>query len=190
MNFLSIKTITITLAICILTACASSAKNMVLSPQVPQQKSAFYQNKTASLTVSDLRTNIHTIAIHKAGKATELISTDIHIDQIIKKVYQKGLIENSLEINENSANAINLIINTAQVDVQQELVKYSAKNQLTLTAQITSANKTLTKTYNNKGESEGAFKADIAVLERDFNQQLGGLLLQIINDKEIQQFIQ
>lgn len=184
------KTVIVTTFIALaLSACASSSKQMVISPQFIDTKSNAYIGKSAQVNVMDLRANSHIVAIHREGEAIELVSANTHLDNIINSLYKKSLIKNSLTVNNSAINKIELIINTAEVHVYQELVKYKTKSQVTLTAKITSNQKTLTKTYNNKGNSEGVLTADLAVLERNFNQQLGNLILQVVNDNEIVQFI-
>ena len=54
---------------------------------------------------------------------------------------------------------------------------------------INNGSGTLTKSFKITGKSNGPLKADIAVLERDFNQQLAKLLTQIVQNQEIQKFI-
>ncbi|MEW6990803.1 YajG family lipoprotein [Colwelliaceae bacterium 6441] len=184
-----LKTALIPLAFTLLSSCSSAPKQMVVSPQVIGMTSNAYLQKTANVIVNDLRTNSHIIAIHKEGDAIELISANTLLDETIKSTYINLLNKQSLSINNNSANIITLTINQADIKVSQELVKYKTKSLITLTAKVTSGEKTLTKTYKNNGKSEGVFTADLAVLERNFNQQLGKVLTQIVNDKEIQLFI-
>ncbi len=172
-----------------ISACASSPKIMVISPQIIDTKSNIYSGKTTQVNVTDLRANSHIVAIHREGEAIKLISANTHLDNIINDLYKKSLSKNSLAVNDSALNNIELIINTAEVHVYQELMKYKTTSQVTLTAKITSNEKTLTKTYNNKGNSEGVLTADLAVLERNFNQQLGNLIMQVVNDNEIVQFI-
>jgi uncharacterized lipoprotein len=172
-----------------ISACASSPKKMVISPQIIDTKSNIYSGKATQVNVTDLRPNSHIVAIHREGEAIKLISANTHLDNIINDLYKKSLSKNSLAVNDSALNNIELIINTAEVHVYQELMKYKTTSQVTLTAKITSNEKTLTKTYNNKGNSEGVLTADLAVLERNFNQQLGNLIMQVVNDNEIVQFI-
>lgn len=170
--------------------CSSTTEKMVIAPEIYTNKTNQYQQKSAHIEVDDLRNKIHIIEILKEDQAAELISSNQNIAEIIKPALIKAFTQNGLTINSQSENQLTLIVNNAVITVKQALVKYSASNVITLTARVQSGEQTLTKTYNSKGQSEGVLKADIAVLERDFNQQLAKLLLQIVNDSEIQQFIQ
>lgn len=179
----------IAIAVFTLTACSSTTKTMVISPQISDIKSNKYALKTAQVNVMDLRPNTHIVAIHRKDEAIEVISAHDHLDTILNTLFKQSLSNNGLSIEEHSANNIELIINTAQVHVYQELMKYKTTSQLTLTAKITSGEQTLTKTFNNKGNSNGVLSADLAVLERNFNQQISDTLALIVNDNEIQQFL-
>ena len=84
---------------------------------------------------------------------------------------------------------IEIQIEKALITVQQELVKYKATSEITLRFIINNGDKTLTNTFRSTANSNGPFLSDIAVLERDFNQQLSNLLNQALNNAEIQQHI-
>ncbi|MDG1752876.1 MAG: YajG family lipoprotein [Thalassotalea sp.] len=172
-----------------LTACSSTTKKMVIAPQISDIKSTVYALKTAQVNVMDLRPNSHVVAIHREDKAIELVSAHDHLDSVINGLYVQSLKNNGLSLDENSLNNIELIINTAEVNVFQELMKYKTTSQLTLTAKVSSGDKTLTKTFNNKGKSDGVLSADLAVLERNFNQQISDTIALIVNDNEIQQLL-
>jgi uncharacterized lipoprotein len=184
-----VKKVVIGLTIIVLTACSSTAKKMVISPQISEIKSTVYALKSAQVNVIDMRPNRHVVAIHREGEAIELVSAHDHFDSIINGLYKQSLKNNGLLLDESSPNNIELIINSAEVHVYQELMKYKTTSQLSLTAKVTSGDKTLTKNFNNKGKSNGVLSADLAVLERNFNQQISDTITLIINDKEIQQLL-
>jgi len=54
---------------------------------------------------------------------------------------------------------------------------------------VNNGSETLTSTFKNRGNSDGPFKADIAVLERNFNERLAKLLQQIIANQKINDFL-
>ena len=184
-----LNNVIIALAVFTLTACSSTTKTMVISPQISEIKSSRYALKTAQVNVMDLRPNTHIVAIHREDEAIEVISAHDHLDTILNNLFKQSLSNNGLSINNNSTMNIELIINTAEVHVYQELMKYKTTSQLTLTAKVISGEQTLTKTFNNKGKSDGVLSADLAVLERNFNQQISDTLALIVNDNEIQQFL-
>ncbi len=174
----------------LLMSCSSTVQNVVVAPQMPITKSAFYENKNASITTTDMRTSNHIIQVLSDGKAADLISTKATLSSIIEQQVKASFKNNGLALDEFSSNTIEVIINQAQVSVKQELMKYQAKNVVEFTVKATNGHQVLTKSFKTRGSSNGPLRADIAVLERDFNQQLGKLLQQIVLDQEIQQFIQ
>ena len=97
--------------------------------------------------------------------------------------------KNGLQLQPLAANQFDVIIDNALISVQQELVKYTAHNEIQIRVIAKNGQKTLTKTFKISGNSNGPFKADIAVLERDFNQQLAKLLTQITQNQELREFI-
>jgi uncharacterized lipoprotein len=177
------------LTLIMLTACANTTNKMVIAPQIPAIKSTFHAMKAAQLKVTDMRANSHIVAIHREGKAIELVPAHDHLDTILTPLLKQAFINNGLTINNNAINNIELFINTAEIDVYQALMKYHTTSQLTLTAKVTANEQTLTKTFKNKGNSEGVLAADLAVLERNLNQQISDTIAIIVNDSEIQQFL-
>jgi len=178
------------LLIILLTGCADSSKTMVISPQLNPIKTNNFTGKVVQLDVTDLRNSIHIITVFKEDQAAQLISSSSNIEQVVLSSLKESLKSSGLTLDAKGQTKVTFIINTAQIRVQQSMLNYQAKSKITLTAKIQSSEKTLTKTYNSTTNSEGALSADIAVLERDFNQQLSAVLLQIIDDKEIHQFIE
>ena len=69
------------------------------------------------------------------------------------------------------------------------MMKYQVNNELVIHVKVNNGEQTLSNTFKVRGTSEGPLSADIAVLERDFNQQLTKLLTQIISNVEIRNFI-
>ncbi|WP_206483790.1 YajG family lipoprotein [Thalassotalea sp. G2M2-11] len=175
---------------CLTSGCATTAKQLVIAPQAVMTQGQHYQQKSAQVLVDDLRNTIHLVEIHQEDAAAELINSQENLGQTIAEHLTQALVSSGLDIKSPTNNSITLIINNAIVKVQQGLLKYQANTQLTFTVRVKSGEQVLTKTYNTKLNSEGAFNADLAVLERDFNQQLSTLLQQIVNDSEIYQFLQ
>ncbi|GLX79607.1 hypothetical protein tinsulaeT_29470 [Thalassotalea insulae] len=173
----------------LITGCASAPKQMVLAPQLMLNKSNLLANKLAQVSVNDLRNKIHIIEILQPDAAAQLINSASNISQVVNQHFSEALTQHGLTISPATDNHITLIINNAEITVQQALLKYTTKGQITLTAKVQSGDQVLTKTYNSKMNSEGPLKADLAVLERDFNQQLAKLLVQIASDSQIKQFL-
>lgn len=187
------KQLTITILFTLLlAACSNTPKVLIIAPESNHAFNTIYSDKSVSLLVQDFRANRHIMQILKTDKAAEIINSKQAMKAVVKKAFtqiftQQGLTV-SLANNDNKAN-INLYIDSALINVQQSLVKYKASNEIVLRVAIQNKDKKLNKTFSMHGKSNGPFNADLAVLERDFNQQLTRLISQIVNDSEVQQFI-
>ncbi|MBA6292876.1 hypothetical protein H4J58_04920 [Colwellia sp. MB3u-70] len=174
----------------LLFACSAPIKQVIVSPEINVGSSNAFQQKQVQLRFSDLRRSNHVVQILRAGEATQLYSPQQRIVDIVSTALTPALIANGLKIQPLAVNQMDVIIDNALVSVQQQMLKYSASNQMIFRVVVNNGKNTLTKTFKITGTSNGPLKADLAVLERDFNQQLTELLSQIVQSEELQQFIQ
>jgi len=170
-------------------ACSAPIKNIIVSPELAKTNGNAYHQKQVQISFTDLRRANHIVQILRANEAAELYSGQEPLINIINSTLSAGLKANGLQIQPLAANQLEVIIDNALISVQQELVKYKANNEIQIRVIASNGQGSLTKTFTIKGNSNGPFKADIAVLERDFNQQLAKLLTQITQNQELQQFI-
>lgn len=173
----------------LISACTNKPTQIIVAPEPYVSSKAAFLGLNARLNVTDMRSGSHILQIMRADKAAELFSAQSDLSTIIHQGLESELKKQGLNLSGQANNQIEVFVDNAIISVQQELVKYQANNHITMRVQVTSNEQTLTRTFNSKGSSNGPLQADIAVLERDFNQQLANLLSQIITDKEIQQFI-
>ncbi|TWX70387.1 YajG family lipoprotein [Colwellia sp. C1TZA3] len=174
----------------LLLACSTPIKQVIVSPEINVGSSNAFQQKQVQLRFSDLRRSNHIVQILHTGEATQLYSPQQRIVDVVSAALTPALIANGLQIQPLAVNQVEVIIDNALVSVQQQILKYSASNQMSFRVIVNNGKNTLTKTFKITGTSNGPLKADLAVLERDFNQQLTRLLSQIVQSKELQQFIQ
>lgn len=173
----------------LLTGCTSAPKHLVIAPQLFHAPSNIYQQKQAKLTVTDLRSSPHIVQILRSDEAAQLLSPQQSLALIVEQALTPALTGQGLALGDIATQNIEVIIDSALVSVQQQLVKYQANNAIRIRVVIDNGSQTLTKGFNITGNSNGPLTADIAVLERDFNQHLSKLLTQIIQNQEIQHFI-
>ncbi len=185
-RFLKVSAVTLSL---LLTACSTPIKNVIVNPELLATNNNAYQQKQAQISFTDLRRANHVVQVLRTNEAAELYSPQEPLVSIINSALSAGFKANGLQLQPLAANQFEIIIDNALISVQQELVKYKAHNEIQIRVIAKNGQKTLTKTFKITGNSNGPFKADIAVLERDFNQQLTKLLTQITQNKELQQFI-
>lgn len=188
-----LKTLATTTLLILLTACANKPTHVVIAPDLsitnnPSNQTE-YQNKQASITVSDKRSAQHVVQILRKDEAAEIYSSQQPLSNIIKQTLISEFKKQGLAINAQAGNAIEIIIDNSLISVQQEMIKYQVNNELVIHVKVNNGEQTLSNTFKVRGTSEGPLSADIAVLERDFNQQLTKLLTQIISNVEIRNFI-
>ncbi|MBA6337242.1 MULTISPECIES: YajG family lipoprotein [unclassified Colwellia] len=188
-----IKTLAATTLLLVLTACANKPTYVVIAPDLSINNGASsqsaYQNKQASLTVTDLRSAQHVVQVLRKDEAAEVYSSQQPLNRIVEEALAAEFKKQGLDINAQAGNAIEIIIDNGLSSVQQEMMKYQVNNELVIRVTVNNGSQTLSNTFKVRGTSEGPLGADIAVLERDFSQQLTQLLSQVINNIEIQRFI-
>ena len=173
----------------LLSGCASAPSHLRISPEIISQGNKLSNNKQASLNIVDMRTANHIIQILREGEAATLISAQDRLEDTINKSLSKHWQQQGLSIENNAINSIVITIEKAQINVEQTLLKYQAESEIVLKVAVNNSLQTLTSTFTNRGNSNGPLKADIAVLERNFNQRLANLLTQILVNKKINQFL-
>jgi uncharacterized lipoprotein len=188
-----LRTLAATTLLVLLSACANKPTHVVIAPDLSIINSTStlteYQNKEASITVTDIRRAQHVVQILRKDEAAEIYSSQQPLSNIIKQTLISEFKKQGLAINTQANNAIEVIIENSLISVQQEMMKYQVNNELMIHVKVNNGEQTLSNTFKVRGTSEGPLSADIAVLERDFNQQLTKLLTQIINNVEIRNFI-
>jgi len=176
----------------ILNGCASNTKQLIISPQITTKFANIYSQVHANINSLDMRASTHIVQILRDDKAAKLTSSTSSIAMEVEKSLRDIFNQQGLVITNTKTESkidITILIDTALISVKQDLMKYQANNSISLRFQIKNADKTLTKSFNSHGKSNGPLNADLAVLERDFNQQLTKLIQQIADDNEIQAFI-
>ncbi|WDD98144.1 YajG family lipoprotein [Thalassomonas actiniarum] len=173
----------------LLGGCSQTPSHLIVAPEVMAANSGKYANKQAQLQVLDMRTGNHIVQISRPEKAAQLFSSQAPLKDIVAQSLTAQLNKQGMAMGPVGTNAIEISIDQALIKVDQQLMQYQVKSEIVLTVKIDNGISTLTNTFRNRGSSHGPLKADIAVLERDFNQQLALLLAQVIDNTEIQQFI-
>lgn len=170
-------------------SCADGPSHLIIAPEINSPATVKYQNKQTQFKVTDLRTAKHIIQILNEGEAAQLKTSQKSLSDIINQILQNEFKKQGLTINQTGINQIDVVIDTALIKVDQETMSYEAKSNISLRVKVNNNQQTLTKTFNSKNSSSGPLTADIAVLERDFNQQLTHALINILNNDEITAFI-
>jgi len=177
----------------ILAACTNSPTHLIITPDIQITNKLQYIDKHINLNIIDMRTSNFIVQILRKDKAATLLSAQEQLNTIIEKSlfsqWKKQGITFSQSNSSYSGNTIKVSIRKALVSVHQEILRYKSHTEIVIDVTINSGNQTLTSTFKNKSNSEGPLQADIAELERDFNQNLGAVLKQILNSSDINHFI-
>ncbi|WP_114326164.1 YajG family lipoprotein [Candidatus Colwellia aromaticivorans] len=185
-NLLPIASLVITF---LLSGCASAPSHLIIAPEIMAQSVIQHVDQQATLNVIDMRTANHIVQILREGEAATLFSAQERLENIIKNSLSKHWKNQGLTIQASAVNSINVAIEKAIISVTQETMSYQVQTEIVLKVSINNSVQTLTSIFNNRGNSEGPFKADIAVLERNFNQRLANLLQQILANEKINHFL-
>jgi len=172
-----------------LAGCKQTPNQVILSPQVQSPIGHVYANQAIKLTTQDMRKGNHIVQILKEGEAATLYSPNLAVDQVLGQSVTQYFKDQGLLISSQAGITMRISVDTALVSVHQELMKYQAVSEIALRVEIARNEQTLTTKFNSKGTSEGPLNADLAVLERDLNQQLGKLVVEIANHEDIKAFI-
>jgi len=170
-------------------ACTTSPQYIVLAPEIIHTPQTIYASKKIQLNVIDQRSSNQVVQILQDNKPARLLSSQDTLSNIIQKTISPVFQQQGLAVNSFAATKVTIIINTALINVQQKLVNYHATNTLSLTVIVATGNKNVSKTFDITGKSNGPLTADIAVLERSFNNQLASLLTRISNNSDVQHAI-
>lgn len=171
-----------------LTACTSSTKPLIVAPQLPTNVNAVYQGQGVTVNIQDLRRQQHIVQVLKQGDAAKLHSAANDVSATIANTLKNSWVQQGLTIDGGQVH-INIFLDAALVSVQQQTMKYTASSEIRLRVEVQKHDSTQTTNFKSTGNSNGPLYADIAVLERDFNQQLGKVISDILNNQDIQNFI-
>jgi len=187
-NF-SYAQITTLILILTLSACANIPSHLIVSPDIMVTPAVNHHNKQAQLEVVDMRTANHVVQILRAGEAATLLSAQERLEKTIESKLSSHWKKQNLLIESSAINTINVAIEKAVISVNQKTMEYKVQTEIVLKVTVNNGAQTLTITFQNRGNSDGPLQADIAVLERNFNQRLAKLLQQILASEKISHFL-
>ena len=183
------KTLSLIATLFLLNGCASAPSHLIVAPEILKQTRMQYVDKKATINVIDMRTANQIVQILREGEAATLLSAQSRLEETIEKSLRRHWQQQGLSFQDGAVNSINITIENALISVSQETLKYQAQSNIVLKVTVNNGEQTLTSTFKNSGSSDGPFKADIAVLERNFNQRLANLLQQILVNEKVHHFL-
>ena len=189
MNLYRLQSIILASLLISIVGCSAAPTHLIVSPQVNIAPSNQLSHKEAQLNVVDMRTSTHIIQILEKDEAATILSSEQRLEDIIQGILVKQWQQQGLSFTDNATNKMTVTIEKAVISVDQESVSYNTQSEIIIKVSIDNSKQTLTSRFKTRGHSEGALNADIAVLEREFNQHLSSLLKQILSSNDIKTFL-
>ena len=189
MNFNTFKPIALALLLASIAGCSTAPTHVIVSPKVYISPSNQLSGKEAQLSIIDMRTSTHIIQILEKDEAATILSSDQRLEDIIQGLLAKQWPQQGLSLANSANNKITVTIEKAIISVDQKSLSYSTQSEIIIKVSIDNTKQTLTSSFKNRAHSEGVLNADIAVLEREFNQHLSTLIKQILTSKDIKTFL-
>jgi len=106
-----------------LISCASAPKHIVISPEVIIDVTKNFQGQSIQLRLIDKRPVNHIVQISKENQPATLISSQQILAEIIDEALRPQLISQGLTITSQAENKLDVIVDTALINVQQDLLK-------------------------------------------------------------------
>ncbi|NRA82326.1 MAG: hypothetical protein HRU22_00605 [Gammaproteobacteria bacterium] len=172
-----------------LSACAKPPAQVILSPTMIQPTIIQKNQGSFDLQVVDNRNYRHILQMNNGATQQSLVNANQQPTQLVSEALKQSFSHQGYDFSPTATVVMTVEIEQMLITLNQQSIKYDANNNIVLNIIIGNNNKTLTKKFNISGQSYGPFSADVAVLERIFNQQLGELISKIAADDEVHQFL-
>ncbi|SFC35500.1 YajG family lipoprotein [Pseudoalteromonas denitrificans] len=171
----------------VLTACQTVPEKIIISPNYTDPaKLKLAQN--IALSVKDVRETPTALRILNDKKVTEVSSNDLA--QSLNFALSNALEKGDVSINVSSKNKMSLHIHQLEVIVEQQTLKYRSEGIIELEIRLSKGNRNFNKYYNGSQTNEGPLIFDKAKVEGQLNSLLEQMISRIVNDAELQTFLQ
>lgn len=173
----------------LLAACATAPTHVALSPAMPK---VTQQTSMSSLALQTLDNRRTPFALRFNSDSSKMKtynpseSPSIQLDQ----VFRQGFAQAGYQIDPGATNNVELQLTELLTDVTENTFGYEANTKIVIDVIAKNSSQTLNKQYSAKGLLKGPLSPDFATLELDINKLLGEISGSIINDPELNQFLQ
>ena len=175
----------------LLFGCAThTPTHMALNPQLPVVESQGIPAKPIAIEMIDTRSANFVARFNNEGDAARLVSPSESPRRQLEQVFREGFTKAGYRIDPSSVNHMQLQLEKLLTDVSDTTFGYQATNDIIINVIASNTCKTFTKRYTARNLVSGPFSADFATLELSVNDLLSDLTAKIINDPELNQFIQ
>ncbi|MEI6858931.1 MAG: YajG family lipoprotein [Shewanella sp.] len=175
----------------LLSACASQTPNHIaLNPQVPEVKKQTNSSQTLAIETIDIRSANFIVRFNNGDDAAKLVSPSEAPRKQIDQIFRKGFTTVGYQIDPSSVKHMQIQLEHLLTDVNESTFSFEAKTKIIINVIVKNTDQELTKRYSALSTLSGPFSADFATLELEINKLLGQLSSDILNDPELNQFIQ
>ncbi|WOT05963.1 YajG family lipoprotein [Shewanella youngdeokensis] len=175
----------------LMAGCASQTpSHIALNPDVPNVTMQTSQLLPLAIETIDTRSANFIVRFNHDDEAARLVSPSeaprVQIDQI----FRSGLTKAGYSVDPSSVNTVQFQLEQLLTDVNEGTFGFEASSLIIINVIAQNRHQSLTKRYRAKGKLTGPFSADFATLELEMNKLLSELTADIINDPELNQFLQ
>lgn len=175
----------------LLLGCATQMPtHIALDPQLPAVTMQADSLSPIAIEMIDTRSANFIARFNKEGEAAKLVSPSEAPRQQLEQVFRTGFTKAGYQIDPSSPQHMQFQLEQLLTDVNNSALGYEASNNIIINVIASNSTKTFTKRYTARNQVSGPFSADFATLELAINNLLGDLTGKIINDPELNQFIQ
>lgn len=173
----------------LLGACAKPPTSIVLAPNFVPAIQPQISRGVVDLQIIDQRNYRHVLQLSGKGAETNLINASQQPKLLVSEALTQQLKQQGYSFSPTAKHMMTVNIEQMLISLSQHSFKYTSKSNIVLSVQITNGTATLNKKFTATGQSHGPLTADIAVLERQFNQQLSNLVVEIAQDPQVTQYL-
>ena len=148
-----------------------------------------YKDLSVKISVNDLRSTAHIVELLSADEPSTLIGTTSSLKDVLVTKFSSEMTSQGINVADNSALQVEFNVERARTYVNQDVLDYRANTIIKLKVKVENPAQTLSKTFTLRATTRGALTANIKELQRDFNIQLAKLILQVLEDQQLQNFI-
>lgn len=174
-----------------LSGCASQDPNYIkLAPKLSSIASHASIDDTLAITTIDLRKANYVVRFDDKKDAAKLISPIIPPRKQLESLFEQGFKDMGYKISKQSRAFLHIDLDTLLTDVHETLFGYQANTNMIINVVAYHDNRTLSKKYHAKNTRTGPMRIGFSTLESDMNKLMGELVVNIVSDKELNQFLQ